>query len=412
MKKVIDYKQILNYINLIGCILISIRTLFYNIEMPYLLNFGSLYLFFITWVIEFFVEKRWTNWRCDKTTIYFIVLISFFLLSLLYAPFDTTKYFKNLLEKRYALLGFGIVGLFGLNKKYKLSYFLNTIIITAIVAIVFLISKIGWSTFFLSPNRDVLLTQTRIAYISAHMGFNLYLNFALVGIWYICTHKWNQMATWKHYAYGFALIVIFGILSLSEGRSGFVASILLICSFTVFEIWKRRKILGLLIILLAPIALYEASAHHSRMSEEMLRNEPRLALWHSAVDLITKKPLTGYGMSRAQEMYDTVNYKYCSPEYTEYVTSNQPMFTDSHNQYIQTALEFGIIGLILLLFIYGAPIFICKKGRRAFAFFICALCAYQSLFDMFITGQFCTLFCLMMLILLRVDDDVIAKTNN
>ncbi|HOA47285.1 MAG TPA: hypothetical protein PKH88_07370, partial [Paludibacteraceae bacterium] len=69
MKKVIDYKQILNYINLIGCILISIRTLFYNIEMPYLLNFGSLYLFFITWVIEFFVEKRWTNWRCDKTTI-------------------------------------------------------------------------------------------------------------------------------------------------------------------------------------------------------------------------------------------------------------------------------------------------------------------------------------------------------
>lgn len=82
----------------------------------------------------------------------------------------------------------------------------------------------------------------------------------------------------------------FGILSLSEGRSGFVASILLICSFTVFEIWKRRKILGLLIILLAPIALYEASAHHSRMSEEMLRNEPRLALWHSAVDLITKSP--------------------------------------------------------------------------------------------------------------------------
>ena len=117
-------------------------------------------------------------------------------------------------------------------------------------------------------------------------------------------------------------------------------------------------------------------------------------------------------MSRAQEMYDTVNYKYCSPEYTAYVTANQPMFTDSHNQYIQTALEFGIIGLILLLFIYGAPIFICKKGRRAFAFFICALCAYQSLFDMFITGQFCTLFCLMMLILLRVDDDVIAKTNN
>jgi len=143
MKKVIDYKQILNYINLIGCILISIRALFYNIEIPYLLNFGGLYLFFITWIIEFFVEKRWTNWHCDKTTIYFIVLISFFLLSLLYAPFDTTKYFKNLLEKRYALISFGIVGLFGLNKKYKLSYFLNTIIITAIVAIIFLISKIG-----------------------------------------------------------------------------------------------------------------------------------------------------------------------------------------------------------------------------------------------------------------------------
>lgn len=405
MKKIL---LVVNILNLLGCCWLLVKLLFNYVGTPYILEYGGFYLFFVTWVVEFILEKRWKRWQWNYTTGYFILLIVFFLLSIIYAPFDSEVYFKHLLEKRYALFGFGIVGLFGLNKYYKLSYCFNVMIITSILTICYLVFfRIGFVPFITFPERAILLANARIASVNAHMGFNLYLNLSLIGIWYICTHSWHRLPHWKRYGYGAALLVIFYILSQSEGRSGFLASIVLMFSFIVLEIWKRRKILGLLVVLLLPFILFAASSHHARMSTDKLHSEPRLMLWHAAVEKIEDdKPVFGYGMSRAQEEFDKVNMKYISEEYCHYWLSFKPYFIDTHNQYLQTFLEFGIIGLLLLLVLYTAPVFLVAPKRRILTVLICGLCAYQSMFDMFITGQFCPLFCLLMLFLLKVKDDV------
>lgn len=404
MEKII---KIVNLLNLFACCWLLVRVLFWNIDLPYWFEYGGLYLFFTTFVVEILLEKRWRNIHWNKTTLYFCLFFVFFILGVVYAPFDGSEYFRHHMEARYSLLGFSIVGIFGVNKYYKLSYLFNVMIISSFLAIVYLVFfKIGLPEFVTSSERSILFTNARIATVNAHMGFNLYLNLSLVGIWYICTRKWENMSRLLRYSYVFILFVLFFVLSISEGRSGFLASLVIMSTFIIIEAWKHRKVFGLFVALSLPILAFFISTQHARLSEDMIQSEPRLDFWHSAIELISEKPIFGYGMSNAQEAFNSVNMKYTEPAYSEFWKHKNPWYIDTHNQYLQTTLEFGMLGLVLLLVIYFMPIFIVSVEKRILAVFICGLCAYQSMFDMFITGQFCMFFCLLMLFLLRVPDDI------
>ncbi len=404
MEKII---KIVNLLNLFACCWLLVRFLFWNIDLPYWFEYGGLYLFFTTFVVEILLEKRWRNIHWNKTTLYFCLFFVFFILGVVYAPFDGSEYFRHHMEARYSLLGFSIVGIFGVNKYYKLSYLFNVMIISSFLAIVYLVFfKIGLPEFVTSSERSILFTNARIATVNAHMGFNLYLNLSLVGIWYICTRKWEKMSRLLRYSYIFILFVLFFVLSISEGRSGFLASLVIMSTFIIIEAWKHRKVFGLFVALSLPILAFFISTQHARLSEDMIQSEPRLDFWHSAIELISEKPIFGYGMSNAQEAFNSVNMKYTEPAYSEFWKHKNPWYIDTHNQYLQTTLEFGMLGLVLLLVIYFMPIFIVSVEKRILAVFICGLCAYQSMFDMFITGQFCMFFCLLMLFLLRVPDDI------
>lgn len=396
-----------NFLNLFACCWLLVRVLFWNTDLPYWFEFGGLYLFFTTFVVEILLEKRWRNLHWNKTSMYFCLFFVFFILGVVYAPFDGSEYFRHHMEARYSLLGFSIVGIFGINKYYKLSYLFNVMIISSFLAILYLVFfKIGMSEFVTSPERSLLFKNARIAAVNAHMGFNLYLNLSLVGIWYICTRKWENMSRLLRYSYIFILFILFFVLSISEGRSGFLASLVLMSAFIIIEAWKHRKVFGLFVALSLPILAFFISTQHARLSEDMIQSEPRLDFWHSAIELISKKPIFGYGVSNAQEAFNRVNMKYTESAYTEFWKHKNPWYIDTHNQYLQTTLEFGVVGLLLLLVIYFTPIFIVSVEKRMLAVFICGLCAYQSIFDMFITGQFCLFFCLLMLFLLRVPDDI------
>ena len=170
--------RIVNYFNLLSALILTVSIIFfqYNIlKTGYLLFFGS-------YVVEIFVEQRWRNIKFDKRSIYFFGLLLFFLLAIIYLPFETSrKYTHLLLDKRLPLLGFSIVGIFGLNKKFKLSYFLNTFIVTSVGAIFYLVFfRVGISEFIHNPLRAELFTAQRVLWVNSHMMFNFYLNVSLI----------------------------------------------------------------------------------------------------------------------------------------------------------------------------------------------------------------------------------------
>ncbi len=395
---------IVHYINLIGALYV-VATILFN---SFSISVVGYYVFFLSYVAEFIIDKRWQSFRFTKVHVYYSGMLLFFLLPLLYYPFDTTTYFKFLIEKRYPLLGIGIIGFFGLNDKYKLNYFLNTIIISAVAVILYLlIFKVGIVNFITSPDRAALFKFGRTEAVNQHMGFNFYLNLSLISIWYMISRSWHRTKPINRIAYISAMTLVFLMLSLSEGRSGYLAGILLMCAFVFFEIWKRKRTQSLLFALLIPFVLVLFVRGHGEMSKEYLRAEPRLFLWKAATEVIEESPIWGNGMSRAQEKYDIKRDMHETPIFRDYWHGVvHARMIDCHNQYLQIIMEFGVLGILLVIFLYCYPFFIVEPRRKLFSFFILALCAHQSVFDMFITGPFCLTFCFLTLFLLRMENNI------
>lgn len=398
---VVLFKRFVNIFNLASCLFLVFTLAIRNYE----LQETAYFLFFGSYVAEIFTDKKWNKLQLTKTTIYFLLILIYFLLVFFYRPFEQSDhYFKFLIEKRYPLLGFSIVGFLGVNNLYKLKYFVNTIIITSISIIIYLVFfKVGISAFIGNTN---LFNLSRNELVNSHMVFNFYLNSSIVGIWYLLSNNWKT----THWLYKHFLILCIPIfiltLSISEGRTGFGVGLLVSVIIAFVELWKRKKTMGILFLFIIPWAVALLVSSHQRMTKESILNEPRFFLWQSGLHVVKESPLMGHGMSKAQVKYDSAREIYQTEDYKNQWKESKHL--DSHNQYLQSWMEFGIIGLALVLYIYFAPYFLVSRKRKNLALFLLLLYSFQSFFDMFITGQFSAFFCLWMLFLLRTG----TKTGN
>jgi O-antigen ligase len=75
----------------------------------------------------------------------------------------------------------------------------------------------------------------------------------------------------------------------------------------------------------------------------------RIFIWHSALNLIKEKPVLGYGLKGAE---DELIKQYQSRRFEIGI----PDKYNSHNQYMETTLKSGIIGLALMLAIFIIPL--------------------------------------------------------
>lgn len=397
----------INYINLVAALYLAATSIYY-----YHIQKIGFILFFSSYFIEIFLEKKWKTIQFNKKTLYFVVLIFFFSLALIYYPFDSEKYFMPLMNKRFSLFGFGIVGLFGVNNKFKLSYFLNVFVISSVIAIVYVIVMgAGFSDFFRGEDGNTNFLLSRIEYVNHHMMFNFFLNISFIGVWYILSRRWKLIHWSLRLLYLLSTLLIVYTLAISEGRSGFLAGIFISGGFIFYEIWRRNKKIGFLAFLIIPMMLVYMTLHQNRISGIEIKSEQRLFLWNAAIPVIKEKPLIGRGISKAQERYDTYRTEYQTDEFRDYIEYSQTILNDCHNQYLQTTMEFGILGLLLLLFIYAFPLFVINKQRRILSILFMFLCMYQSVFDMFITGQFSGLFCILIICLFSVENDVIRNNQ-
>jgi O-antigen ligase len=399
----------INYINLISFCTLTASILFFFSSVMRI----SYYVFLISYVLEFILEKRWQNLKINNYRIFFLLLLALYLLGLFSYFFDDTPiYFEYIINRRLPLLAFSVVGFFGVNKLYSIKYFFNTMIVTAVLTALYLIVyRIGLMEFILRPDKTEMLWNNRIAYVNDHMMFNFYLNMALIGTWYIFSTNWKSLKLWLKISYAVSAIFIMYIVLLSEGRCGVIECLLIVSAIILFETWKRSRIATIGILSLSLIFFFMITSHHKRMSKEMMVSEPRLFLWQGALTAIKEKPVLGYGLSNAQERFDVERAKIEPLFFKEW--AKQFYLLDCHNQYLQATLEFGAFGLLLLLSLYFYPIYCTRNSTRILAFFVIGLCMYQSIFDIFLTGQKANIFSMLVIMLfLENDRELSQKTLN
>ena len=372
--------------NIISYLPVAVCLFLLAISVTYISNYRDVwYALTITFCVDFFYNKRYLSFKFNKIRIYYSVVFLFFCLFFIYQPFENSSTYSHLLlRNRICLSGLALCGFLGLNNKHKLSYYLNTIIISAVASIIYLVFfKIGFLSFWEAENKMAIFTPARIEFINNHMVYNVYMNLAIISIWYIVSNQYKMLQKWKLGLYILSFIFIFGVLSISEGRSGFLMSLFIISCICLREVWKRNKYVTLIVIGILSIFVYNKVTHHQRISEEQIKGEE------------------AFNKARTESLDETFKHFW------------QPTdFVDSHNQYIQTTMEFGIIGLCLLLFIYFSPYFFAEKRRKIFSFFVITILAFQSVFDMFITGQFANLFMVCTFMILQCRDDISPKDNH
>ena len=409
MQKIVT---VVHWFNLLAALFLTATMMFEFVDVPW----GLLpqFLFFSSYVVEFFLDKKWRRVKLDKTHLYFLVMFGFFGLALIYYPFDSTTYFRVLLERRYALAGFAFVGFFGVNDKYKLSYFLNLFVVTSLLIIAYLlVVRIGLSDFFESDQKIRLFNRMRTAYVNQHMGFNLFLDLALVSIWYLFKSSWRSMPIWKRIVYMVSTGLFLSCLLISEGRAGFLITIVLVCVIIGFELWKRLSKWGLLVAFMLVVIAIGFASQHQRIRNMNIEGDPRVFLWQSAWTVIKEKPLLGHGISTAQEHFNVERERNQTSSFEFEVKTIWPdVIIDSHNQVTQTWMEFGLLGVCFLMYLWLSPLLIVDKKRRLFTLLMLLLCVNQAMFNPFITGSSSALFGIIVVLLLRVPNNLLPSSKS
>lgn len=391
----------LNRANMVGLFWIIAAGISHCYLVPYWLRFGGFFLFFITWGAEFLIERRWQiAWTRDK--LFYIALLLFFLLAFCHPADYGGRYFVPFLELRYRLLGFGIVGLFGLNRRYSFRSIVDMMAVVSAAVMLFLIVYIGPARL-VGSGAQQLFVEARTHYINIHISVDFFMVATLAGMWWTAFHTGGVSRARVVLYVGVALLIGLDLV-LTDGRAGAAMGVGLVVFIAVYELWLRHRAIAVAAAVVLIVAGAALVFNHSRM-HIYPSEEGRPGFWRAAGELIAEKPLFGYGMSRAQEEFDGVSMKYQTADFTYWWTVAQAdprTVIHPHSQYVQTCLEYGIVGVLLLLMVYLCPVFLCNAALRVPALLFTGFAMGQSLFEPVLTWHLNTIYIVLMLAVLSL----------
>jgi O-antigen ligase len=171
----------------------------------------------------------------------------------------------------------------------------------------------------------------------------------------------------------FSCILSFFLLILSSKNQMLTYFLLLIVLF-----WTRIKLkipfkLGLLIIIISSILFVAASNEQIlyRINTEMTNsNEERSKLLIVATEIISKNPIFGVGVG---DRNDEVNVLLNRKGYNSLINYN------SHNQYLDFAISFGILGTICFVIVLLLPLLQKDLTFSLFIVIIALACVTESI---------------------------------
>lgn len=142
-------------------------------------------------------------------------------------------------------------------------------------------------------------------------------------------------------------LLMLATLVLTQSRTGLAATVVgMVLALAINDTISRKKVMiglaflviGFGLVLLTPIRDWFVFAGANSWNSVV---GPRLGIWHQALDALSDHPLWGFGLGLFGELARFM-YPLSTPE-------AGPILEDAHNLYLQTALDFGLAGLLVFL---------------------------------------------------------------
>ncbi len=347
--------------------------------------------FATSYIIDYVFERRWSSFKWDKAKWVYVAMCVYYLLIPLWNLWaetqGSTPHYADVLGKRVPFLAIGIIGLLGVSDKLKLRYFAFTIVLTSLFAIAYLVGKVGFGEFLVAPDRLDLFVQARIAHLGTHMLFNIYLNVSVVFILYLYLQRLKRK--WLYLLLGVIHGVILLVLLTTDGRVGFITAVLLHALCMLYAVWRWKRVLFKYGVVLITVGSVFVATTHERISLKRVMSDARAPIWRVASDMILEKPLLGYGVQDARSKFivrgkQDADFTYWFKSKVENISETEAIAdrrTHPHNAYLESVLEFGIVGFLLWLFLFVFPLLVVVPERRIYLFLFLSVFALQMLFE-------------------------------
>lgn len=342
----------------------------------------ALALFFVSFLLDYVVNKRWRGFTFSMQSVVYLCVIFYYLLTLLFLPVETDhRYFGRILEYSTAMLGFAMAGFAGgFNDKFKVKYFALVGAIAPIAYSLYTIfALVGWEYFITNdfPSFQFYNHQMQIN-INAHMGFNIFCNIEILLTYYLFKDSKNQHGKYYKALLWFCSICAvlqLGLIMINQGRVGLLTSAIVLF-YIIMDMLRGNKIaMGIVAALFLAAAVSFIATRPRFETDNLTLNEPRSIVWKIALDNIAEKPLLGYGSSTTYAIMqeDILNTEWPGNINTflvENIANGVWWGGHPHNQLLQSWLNFGVLGMLVMTAIFILPFFALRIDRF-FALFCC-----------------------------------------
>lgn len=256
--------------------------------------------------------------------------------------------------RKIIILPFAYAALF---KKESKDLLIKTFLTTSIACLAWsFLSHNFPSTFFYTTSAGIIVKN--------HATQGMFFGIAIL----ICLFKASNLPTFhiKSLAlYLTSLIFFINILTVTNGRSGYVITFICLISFLIYQtrnLSLKRRILVLMASIVMATGLF-ATAEKSRnrillgiqeMTQPRSSGDPgsmgvRTYWWKHSIEMIQKNPILGIGTGAFAAGLDNEIKDLTGPAATR---TNDP-----HNQFLKILVEQGIIGFLALLAVIFSAFF-------------------------------------------------------
>lgn len=242
-------------------------------------------------------------------------------------------------------------------------------------AIVAILQQIGWLE---SSHAEFLITGTFPN--PGPLGGFLAINSVLL---------WGLIMTSQNKRFRWGLVLLFGVvvyaLILSDSRAGWVSALTGIVCISVWS-WRKylqrfihtsyyRKNIAVWAMLIGVAGVLTLAYFYRPVSAN-----GRLLIWRVCADMIADKPLFGFGVNGFANNYMLYQAEYFRLHPDSIFMECADNVAYPYNEFIHTLVNFGVVGLVLLLFILYSVLFcpsstqvnaILKSGFISFLIFGC-----------------------------------------
>ena len=367
--------------------------------LPFNYQRVALYMYFASLIVDIVVNRRYKGIKWHNTKYVFATMAFFYAAMWIWHLFEDCNaqiYFHST-DTRLPFLAFGLLGLTcAINPKIKISHIAYTMLVTSLIAIGYLAYKVTeHQPTTIEEIRTLLPVIRHKALHTTHIGLNQYLN-CTIAICFIYIHekrkKWNAILP------SLGILIIYISLLLNEGRAGFIIANILIWLFIGITIHQYKPKFLIPSLMLVAIVLLCIASHHDRLNLNELVKEPRMYVWKTSIDIIKEKPILGHGVCQGKELFiERVTNNKDLAEFWEHWYLLDPDYNKNrfhcHNAFLESAVEFGLIGIIITLLIFLLPIIFTKNKRQLYLSFIILIFGIQAMVESFTAHYQIFLFC-------------------